>query len=138
MTSFLPHTLKYPVIVKPRFQEASIGIDQDSIFEDEDQLRKGLPKIYERFGPVFVEEYIDGREFNVSLLGYPLGRVLPIAEIDFSNFPEGIYPIVGYRAKWDIESFEYHNTPRSFPEGLPNDLMGKWRGLPLIVSVFAC
>jgi len=131
MTSFLPHTLKYPVIVKPRFQEASIGIDQDSIFEDEDQLRKGLPKIYERFGPVFVEEYIDGREFNVSLLGYPLGRVLPIAEIDFSNFPEGIYPIVGYRAKWDIESFEYHNTPRSFPEGLPNDLMRKMERVAL-------
>ena len=131
MTSFLPHTLKYPVIVKPRFQEASIGIDQDSIFEDEDQLQKGLPEFYERFGPFLVEEYIDGREFNVSLLGYPLGRALPIAEIDFSNFPESLYPIVGYRAKWDIESFEYHNTPRRFPERLPNDLMSKMERVAL-------
>ncbi|MEW6614614.1 MAG: ATP-grasp domain-containing protein [Thermodesulfobacteriota bacterium] len=125
MTSFFPHTLRYPVIVKPRFQEASIGIDQDSIFADEGQLRKGLPEFYERFGPVLVEEYIEGREFNVSLLGYPLARVLPIAEIDFSNFPESLYSIVGYHAKWDIESFEYHNTPRRFPEVLPHGLMSK-------------
>ncbi|MFA4911297.1 MAG: ATP-grasp domain-containing protein [Desulfobacteria bacterium] len=131
VTSFFPHTLNYPVIVKPRFQEASIGIDQDSLFTDEDQLRKGLPEFYERFGPVLVEEYIEGKEFNVSLLGYPLGRALPVAEIDFSNFPESLYPIVGYRAKWDIESFEYHNTPRRFPEWLPNDLMRKMERVAL-------
>lgn len=137
MTSFFPHTLNYPVIVKPRFQEASIGIDQDSLFADEDQLQKGLPEFYERFGPVLVEEYIEGREFNVSLLGYPSGRVLPVAEIDFSNFPECLYPIVGYRAKWDIESFEYHNTPRKFPERLPNDLMRKMERVALdCFSVF--
>lgn len=131
MASFFPHTPNYPVIVKPRFQEASIGIDQDSIFEDEDQLRKGLSEFYERFGPVLVEEYIEGREFNISLLGYPLGRVLPVAEIDFSNFPKDLYSIVGYRAKWDFQSFEYHNTPRRFPKVLPNDLMRKMERVAL-------
>ena len=48
---------------------------------------------------------------------------LPVAEIDFSNFSEGIYPIVGYRTKWDRNSFEYHRTPRKFPQKLPRALL---------------
>ncbi|MFH1623800.1 MAG: ATP-grasp domain-containing protein, partial [Pseudomonadota bacterium] len=131
MASFFPHTLNYPVIVKPRFQDASIGIDQDSIFADGDALRKGLPEFYGRFGPVLVEEYIEGREFNASLLGCPLGRVLPIAEIDFSNLPEELYPIVGYRAKWDPESFEYHHTRRTFPEEFPYGLLSNMEKVAL-------
>lgn len=119
------HVLRYPVIVKPRFEEASIGIDQESIFSKESQLRKMLPELFERFGTLLVEEYIEGGEFNVSLLGYPLPRVLPVAEIDFSDFPESLYKIVGYRAKWDRESFEYHHTPRRFPKALPHALLAR-------------
>ena len=120
---FNSHVLRFPVIVKPRFEDASIGIDQDSIFQDEEELRKGLREFFDRFGTLLVEEYMAGREFNISLFGYPLANVLPVAEIDFSAFPEGSYPIVGYRAKWDRASFEYHNTPRKFPQELPHDLL---------------
>ena len=115
--------LMFPVIVKPRFEDASIGIDQDSIFQDEGEFRKGIGEFFERFGTLLVEEYITGREFNVSLFGYPSASVLPVAEIDFSALPEGLYPIVGYRAKWVRDSFEYHNTPRKFPEELPHTLL---------------
>jgi D-alanine-D-alanine ligase len=116
------HSLKYPVILKPRFQDASIGIEQESIFLDDLSLREGIKGFFDRFGSLLVEEYVGGREFNVSLFGYPSPSAFPLAEIDFSAFPEGLFPIVGYRAKWDTSSFEYHHTPRKFPQGLPSSL----------------
>jgi D-alanine-D-alanine ligase len=114
--------LRFPVMVKPRFEDASIGIDQESVVRDEKELRERLPQFRHRFGPLILEEYISGREFNVSLFGYPSPRVMPIAEISFDGFPRELYPIVGYRAKWDKDSFEYHHTPRVFPGDLPEVL----------------
>jgi D-alanine-D-alanine ligase len=110
--------LNFPVIVKPRLEDASIGIEQESVFADEGGLRKQIRGLYHRFGPLVIEEYVYGREFNISLLGYPFPTTLPLAEISFSGFPDTMYPILGYRAKWDESSFEYHNTPRSFPQDL--------------------
>jgi D-alanine-D-alanine ligase len=116
--------LRYPVIVKPRYEDASIGVDQGSVFECEKSLRRGVRDFSERFGDLLIEEYIDGRELNVSLLGYPSAKVLAVADIDFSEFPQHLYPIVGYRAKWDKTSFEYHHTPRRFPRDLSSFLLG--------------
>jgi D-alanine-D-alanine ligase len=115
--SAFPNTgkLKLPVIVKPRFEDASIGIDQESVFSDMEKLDSGLKEMCSRFGPLLVEEYIDGREFNISLFGYPSARVLPIAEIEFSEYPKELFRIVGYRAKWDASSFESRHTRRAFP-----------------------
>ncbi|MFH1480668.1 MAG: D-alanine--D-alanine ligase [Pseudomonadota bacterium] len=125
--AFGSKNLRFPVIIKPRFEDASIGIDQESIFEDEGSLKKGLDAFHERFGSVLVEEYVAGREFNISLFGYPAVKVLPVAEIDFSAFPKELYPIVGYRAKWDEGSFEYQHTPRVFPEKLPRGLLSEMK-----------
>jgi D-alanine-D-alanine ligase len=111
--------LNYPVIAKPRLEDASIGIEQESIFRNEGELKKQIGGLYRRFGSLLVEEYVHGRELNISLFGYPFPTTLPLAEIDFSGFPDGLYPILGYRAKWDKKSFEYHNTPRRFPQDLP-------------------
>lgn len=116
------NVLDYPVILKPILQDASIGIDQESIFKNERALNKGIKEFFDRFGTLLVEEYIAGREFNVSIFGYSSPQVFPIAEIDFSAFPEGLFPIVGYRAKWDKSSFEYCHTPRTFPCGLSSAL----------------
>jgi D-alanine-D-alanine ligase len=121
-TDFDFHGLRFPVILKPRFQDASIGIEQESIFVDDLSLRKGINGLFDRFGPLLVEEYIGGREFTVSLFGYPSPSPLPIAEIDFSTFPEGLFPIVGYQAKWDTSSIEYQHTPRIFPQVLSSSL----------------
>lgn len=114
--------LRFPLIVKPRYEDASIGIDQESIFGSEKHLRQNIKRLYDRFGPLMVEEYIEGREFNLSLFGYPEPAIMPIAEIDFSAFPADMYSIVGYRAKWDASSFEYTHTPRIFPDELPGTL----------------
>ncbi len=111
--------LRFPVILKPQFEDASIGIDQDSVLSDPNLLLPTLQGFFATYGPILVEEYIAGREFNISLFGYPSPEVMPPAEIDFSGFPDHLHRIVGYRAKWDPESFEYRETQRIFPDSLP-------------------
>lgn len=61
--------LQFPVILKPQFQDASIGIDQESVISDPCRLPETLWKFYATYGPIVAEEYIDGREFNISLIG---------------------------------------------------------------------
>lgn len=107
-----------PAIIKPRFEDASIGIDQESVVFTPQELREKLPEFYQRYGPLLVEQFITGREFNISLFGYPAPQVLPMAEIDFSAFPQALHRIVGYKAKWDENAFEFHHTPRCFPQNL--------------------
>ena len=105
-------------IVKTVKEHASLGLDDESVLSggDDEYLRNQLRTHAARLGcPCFVEEYVEGREFNLSLLAGPDGpEVLPPAEIDFSAFPTGKPRIVGYRAKWEQQSFEYRHTPRCF------------------------
>ena len=117
--------LQFPVILKPQFQDASIGIDQESVITDPNRLPEALREFYSLYGPIVVEEYIDGREFNISLIGTLAPKVMPAAEIDFSGFPDELFKIVGYRAKWEPESIEYKESKRTFPtlpEKLSNDM----------------
>jgi D-alanine-D-alanine ligase len=111
--------LSFPVILKPQYEDASIGIDQDSVITTPEQLLPALRRFYDIYGPILVEEYIAGREFNISLFGYPSPEIMPLAEIDFSSFPDDLHRIVGYKAKWDPDSFEYQETRRIFPDNLP-------------------
>jgi len=110
--------LTFPVIIKPRLEDASIGITQESIVTDEKTLKKRIVELYRRFGTLLIEEYIPGREFNISLFGHPSVNLLPVAEIDFVDYPDGTYPILDYKAKWDKSSFEYQHTTRKFPGDL--------------------
>ncbi|OGQ95989.1 MAG: hypothetical protein A2521_14390 [Deltaproteobacteria bacterium RIFOXYD12_FULL_57_12] len=119
--AFRPAGLKFPVIVKPNLQDASIGIDQESVFPDEHSLLRSIKDFYKQYGPLLVEEFIAGREFNISVLGFPRAEAMPVAEIDFSDFPADMHRIVGYRAKWDEASFEFSHTPRRFPQESARD-----------------
>lgn len=111
-------------IIKPVSEDASVGLEVDAVVQvggltDLEQLlrERGASLSLD----VFAERYIDGREFNVSMLAGPEGpEVLPIAEIHFVDYTPGRPRLVGYRAKWDVESFEYSHTPRSF-EFAPQD-----------------
>ncbi len=106
------------VIVKSIWEHASFGLEVEAIFKsgDASSLAQRIERQQAAMGrPCFAEQFIDGREFNLSMLAGPLGpQVLPPAEIDFSALPPDSPRIVGYRAKWDQQSFEYHNTPRRF------------------------
>ena len=102
-------------ILKPLWSEGSVGLDEHSVFKanDEDYLKK-LRDI-EHKNSFFIERFIEGREFNISVLAGEDGpEVLPPAEIIFRDYPEGKHKVVGYTAKWDADSFEYNNTVRSF------------------------
>jgi D-alanine-D-alanine ligase len=105
-------------ILKAVAEHASVGLGDACVVtvDDENALRRRLEEHAEALGcDCFAERYVDGREFNLSLLASPDGpKVLPPAEIDFSAFPPGKPRIVGYEAKWQAGSFEYDNTPRGF------------------------
>jgi len=122
-----PAGLNFPVILKPRFQDASIGIEQESVVKESAELLPRLEDLYSQYGAILAEEYVAGREFNVSLFGYPKAQVMPLAEIDFSGFPADLHRIVSYKAKWDEDSFEYHHTQRIFPDNLPEALQQTMR-----------
>ena len=111
-------SLAPPTIIKAVWEHASFGIEEESIVREGDAatVQERLRQRSERWGrPCFAEQYVEGREFNLSVLAGPQEpHVLPPAEIDFSAFPPGKPHLVGYRAKWDADSFEYHHTPRRF------------------------
>ena len=108
-------TITFPCIIKPIYEDASVGLDDASIVYDDTQLNEELAVRTEKYGECFVEEYIDGREFNISILNTSDGvKILPIAEIRFEEYPEEKVKIVSYDAKWEEDSFEYSHTVRSF------------------------
>jgi D-alanine-D-alanine ligase len=110
-----------PFIVKSVWEHASVGLEEDSVVRPADMsaLRDEIRKRLGVLGAAaFAEKYIDGREFNLSVLAGRDGpEVLPPAEIEFIGYGENRYRIVGYRAKWDERAFEYHHTPRCFDFG---------------------
>ena len=114
--TLLPRGGRY--IIKSVWEHASIGLDGGSIVETDDatELRRRLEERAVLVkGEVFAEAFVDGREFNISLLEGAGGpEVLPHAEILFVDYPEGKPRVVDYKAKWDEKSFEYSHTPRSF------------------------
>ena len=101
-------------IVKPIWEDGSLNLDEDNIFKGNDKAY--IQKIKKlSSNEFFIEQYIDGREFNLSVLGGKNGpQVMPPAEILFKDYPEGKHRIVGYKAKWTEDSFEYTHTPRTF------------------------
>ena len=105
-------------VIKPVSEDASVGLEDDAVVQvdDREQLEHLMRARAESFGlEMFAEHYIGGREFNISMLAGPDGpEVLPIAEIQFVDYAPGRPRLVGYHAKWDVESFEYSHTPRSF------------------------
>jgi D-alanine-D-alanine ligase len=105
-------------IIKSVWEHASIGMDGDSVLfiEDPQQLLMEMERRRQRLGgDCFAERYIEGREFNLSLLADCEGpEVLPPAEILFHDYPEGKWKILDYGAKWDQGSFEYAHTKRRF------------------------
>lgn len=107
-------------LIKTRFEHGSCGIDDEAVrrFDTEGDLQQALRERQKILGrPCFAEGYLEGREFNLSVIEWQDGlRVLPAAEIDFSAFAPDKPRIVGYRAKWVEESFEFTSTPRLFPE----------------------
>jgi D-alanine-D-alanine ligase len=111
--------LKFPVIVKPTHEDASIGIVNASVVYEKESLQKQIAYILKTFDqPALVEEYIEGRELNVAIIGNKEPIVLPISEIDFTKLPSGYPKIVTYNAKWVKDSPEFDGTVGTCPAQL--------------------
>lgn len=114
------HGLKYPLIVKPAREDASTGIENESVVTNREDLLKRVEHIIEDYEQsALVEEYIDGRELNVSILGDDEPVALPISEIDFSEVPSHLHKIVSYQSKWDPSHESYHTAYPVCPADLP-------------------
>ena len=113
--------IDFPLIVKPLREDASLGITGRSMVRNSRQLKVQVNYINRRYKqPAIAEKYVDGRELNVSILGFEKPRVLPISEIVFKNKIE--QKIVDYSAKWLKKSKEYKNTKPVCPAKLPPQL----------------
>ena len=107
---------KFPMIVKPSREDASIGICTESIVTNKEALKRRIEFVLdEHKQPALVEEYIDGREINVSVVGNDELTVFPISEIDFSRLPEDIPKIVSYNSKWMYKTVEFAGTKAVCP-----------------------
>ncbi len=134
------HDLKYPLIIKPAFEDASVGIENNSIVEDSKSLRERVNYTLSFFQqPALVEEYIEGRELNIAVLGDNDPAALPISEIDFSQMPDHLYNIVSYQAKWDPNHEAYHKTIPSCPAKLPKRIEMKAKQIALnVFKIMGC
>lgn len=104
-----------PYLIKPNWEDASVGLDEAALVYEQSGFADMFAEREHRFGECFLEAYVEGREFNISLLAGDDGpAALPPAEIVFQNYPETKPKLVDYQAKWITNSFEYRNTVRTF------------------------
>lgn len=123
--------LRMPLFVKPLRGDASIGIDLDSLVHDTGDMMKRVSAIHEKIlDAALAEEYVDGREFYVGVLGNYNPTVFPVIEMDFSGLPQGRPKFLDRRAKFDEESAEYRGTRAVLAE-LPPELTARLQSVAL-------
>jgi D-alanine-D-alanine ligase len=123
-----PCDLPFPLIAKPVREDGSVGISQESVVRNPSELARAVDAVRASLRqPVLVEQFIDGRELNVALLGHPTPRVLPLSEIDFSALPADAPRIVSYDAKWTTGSVEDLGTTPVLHPQLPNAVAARVR-----------
>jgi D-alanine-D-alanine ligase len=128
----LDPTMKFPLFVKPAREDASVGISDDSVVYSPSELRKQVRYIFEEFEqPALVEQYIDGRELNVAILGNKPPVAMPISEIDFSGLTADMHRIVSYEAKWMHGTVAYEGTKGVCPAPLPGAVEARLKGTAL-------
>ncbi len=119
--------LQFPVIVKPPQEDASVGLTSGSVVRDLKQLLERMDALQSEFeSPILVEEFVEGREFYVGVLGNANARALPVIELDFSKFPADRPRMASWEAKWGDDEgggAEFEGTASIFPENLPEDLI---------------
>jgi D-alanine-D-alanine ligase len=128
----LREDMRFPLIVKPSHEDASVGIEEASVVSTVNELRKRIRYIFHEFDQsALVEEYIDGRELNVAVLGWKRPVVLPISEIDFSGLTPGMRRIVSYEAKWVTGTVAFEGTKGVCPAVLPQGVESRVKDLAL-------
>jgi D-alanine-D-alanine ligase len=123
--------LHLPLFVKPLRMDASIGIDAGSLVRSAGEMMERVTLIHRQVHDAArVEEYIEGREFYVGVLGNHVARAFPPVEMDFSGLPDGVPHVLDAKAKWDEKSPEYRGTRAVLAE-LPDELRARLQEVEL-------
>lgn len=122
--------IEFPLIVKPPQEDASLGITTNSVVSDLRELFTRIDELQSEFQqPVLVEQFVEGREFYVGVLGNVNARGLPVIELDFSGFPAGVPRIASWAAKWGDDGAgsgeQFAGTRSVFPADVPPELSGR-------------
>jgi len=110
----LKKRLPFPLIVKSLTEEASIGISQASVVDSEEKLKERVTFIHDSIGTdALVEQFIEGRELYVGVMGNERLRVFPIWEMQFTKMPDNVHHIATERVKWSVKYQEKHGIQTS-------------------------
>ena len=121
-----PKRLAFPLMVKSLTEEASIGISQASVVDNDDKLKERVAFIHESIGTAaIVEQYIEGRELYVGILGNQTLQALPVWELFFTNMPEGSKRIATDRVKWSVKYQKKYGIDSGVAKDLPDGLAEK-------------
>ncbi|HSC29945.1 MAG TPA: hypothetical protein VLD67_21880 [Vicinamibacterales bacterium] len=116
------HDLEFPVIVKPAREDGSIGIEFNAVVTSIRELMERIDWLHANFdAPVLIEEYVEGREMYVGVLGNDIPVALPIVELDLSRLPQGTPRIAGAEVKWGKGTRAYRDTKSAIAEDLPEE-----------------
>jgi len=117
------HDIKFPVIVKPAREDGSIGIHFGAVCGSIKELMERIDYIHAEFDtPALIEEFIEGRELYVGVIGNEKAEALPVVELDLSKLPAGTPKIAGTEVKWEEDTVAYKATKPFFPDDLAEDV----------------
>ena len=121
------HDVSFPLIVKPVWEDGSIGIDAASVVNSVKELMERVEYIQNEFdSPALIEEYIDGREIYAAILGsYENAQALPLVELDLSKLPEGTPKIASYDVKFEKETQAHKLTKSHLVSDLDEEMVSK-------------
>jgi D-alanine-D-alanine ligase len=118
--------LHFPVIVKPKREDGSIGIEFSAVVGSIKELMERIDALHADLNsPVLIEEYIEGRELYVSVLGNDPPVALPVVELDLSDLPEGTPKIAGTEVKWERGTEAYRKTKLRWPDDLSEETIAE-------------
>jgi D-alanine-D-alanine ligase len=117
------HDISFPLIVKPSWEDGSIGIDAGAVVKNVKEMMERVQYIQDEFdSPALIEEYIEGREIYAGVLGnYERAQVLPLVELDLSRLPEGTPKIASYDVKFEKNTEAYKLTKSHIAEDLDEE-----------------
>ncbi len=122
----IPRKLNFPLFVKSSTEDASLGIAHASVVADERQLSERIAFIHDQtHSDALVEEYIEGRELYVGVIGNDRLKVLPVWEMRFGSLPESLPAIATRKVKWDRRYQEKYGITTEAAANLPDGTMAR-------------
>jgi D-alanine-D-alanine ligase len=116
------HDLQFPVIVKPAREDGSIGIEFSAVVNSIRELMERMDWLHANFdSPVLIEEYVEGRELYVGIIGNDKPEALPVVELDLSKLPDGTPRIASAEVKWGKGTKAYRDTKSAIAIDLPEE-----------------